>query len=79
SKPWQADLNDPNRNHPDFKSSYRFPDILRIPSAIIDQLPYLHEPPPPEAYLQHCLAKAGADARAALRCIFRLQRRRTNK
>jgi hypothetical protein len=76
SRPWQADLNNPNRNRPDFKFSYQFPDVLRIPSAIVDQLPYLPEPPTPEAYLQHCAVEAGTDAQAALRCVFRLRRGR---
>jgi hypothetical protein len=76
SRPYQADFKDPNFGRPDFEFSYRCPDHLRIPSAIIDQLPFLHEPPTSGAILQQCAAEAGVAAEAALRRIFGLPRRR---
>jgi hypothetical protein len=79
TRPYQADFKNPNFGRPDFEFSYRYPDHLRIPSAILDQLPYLHEPPPPDALLQQCAREAGAAAEAALRQIFRLQRRRGHR
>jgi len=79
SRPYQADFKNPNFGRPDFKCSYRHPDHLRIPRAIVDQLPFLHEPPPADAILQACAAKAGAAAAAALHRIFCLQRRRRGR
>jgi hypothetical protein len=75
-RPRQADFKNPNFGRPDFVSSYRYPAHLRFPFAIIDQLPFLHEPLPPEAILQQCAAQAGVAAEAALRRIFCLERRR---
>jgi hypothetical protein len=79
SRPYQADFNNPNFGRPEFAFSYRRPDHLRILSAIIDQLPFLHEPPAPHAILQQCAAEAGVAAEAALRRIFCLQRRRRGR
>lgn len=52
--------------------SFRYPAHLRIPSAIIDHLPFVHAPPAAEDIVQGCAAEAAA----ALRQAFRLQRRR---
>jgi len=76
SKPWQTDLNNPNLGDPDFKFSYRPPEHLRIPGAILDQLPYLPAPSPPQEIVAFAAAEAGAEAAAALRPIFGLERRR---
>jgi hypothetical protein len=78
-RPYEADFKNPNFGQPDFQFSYRFPDHLRIPSAILNQLPFLHQPPSPETIAQHCMAEAGAKAAAALRRIFRSERRRRNR
>ena len=80
-RPYQADFENPNRNRLDFKFSYQFPEQLRIPSAILKQLPCLAEPSPPQEIVAFCAAEAGAEAAAALRPIFGLdrRRRRTNK
>jgi hypothetical protein len=75
-RPYEADFKSPNFGQPDFKFSFRYPAHLRIPSAILDQLPFVHAPASPEEILQDCAAEAGADAAAALRLAFRLQRRR---
>jgi hypothetical protein len=72
-RPFEADLNNPNLGRPDFQFNYRRPEALRKPSAILDQLPFLPEPPTPEAILQDCTA--GAPAQTPLRRIFRLHRR----
>ena len=77
SRPYEADFKNPNFGQPDFQSSFRFPDHLRTPSAILDHLPFERTPPPAEAILQGCAAEAGADAADALRLVFRLARRRT--
>jgi hypothetical protein len=73
-RPFEADLNNPNLGRPDFQFSYRRPEASRKPSAILDQLPFLPEPPTPEAILQDCTA-TGAPAQTPLRRIFRLHRR----
>jgi hypothetical protein len=78
-KPLQADLNNPNLGQPGFRFSYRLPDELRVPTAILDQLPYLIEPPTPEAILQDCAAEADAKAEAALRRAFPNARRRKKR
>jgi hypothetical protein len=78
-RPREADFTNPNFGRPDFKSSYRYPDHLLTPWAIIDQLPFLHEPPAPYAILQQCAAEAGVGAEAALRRIFCLERRRRGR
>ena len=80
-RPYEADFNNPNRNRLDFQFSYQCPEHLRIPKAIIDQLPYLVEPSPPREIVESCAAEAGGEAAAALRPIFGLERRlrRTNK
>lgn len=75
-RPYEADFKNPNFGQPDFQFSFRFPDRLRTPSAILAHLPYELVPPPPENILQGCAAEAGADAAAALRLVFRLDRRR---
>jgi hypothetical protein len=76
SRPYAADFKNPDFGRPDFKFSFRYPGHLRIPSAILDQLPFLHQPPSPETIVQDCMAEAGAKAAAALRQVFHLQRRR---
>ena len=76
-RPYEADRKSPNFGQPDFQFSFRFPDRLRIPSAILDHLPFERAPPPAEDILQDCAAEAGADAAKALRLVFRLARRRT--
>ena len=43
-----VDLENPNRSCPDFCLGYGPPAELRIPNAILDQLPSLHEPSPPQ-------------------------------
>jgi hypothetical protein len=75
-RPRLIDFENPNFGQPDFVSSYRFPEHLRIPSAILDALAYWHEPPAPEQILEECAAEAGAKAATALRWAFRLERRR---
>ena len=80
SRPYEADFKNPNFGRPDFEFSYCDPDHLRVPSAILDRLPFLREPPPADAILQRCAAQAGvAAAEAALRRIFCLQRRRRGR
>jgi hypothetical protein len=79
SRPYQADFNNPNFVRPDFEFSYHRPDHLAISSAIIDQLPFLHDPPAPDVILQQCAAEAGIAAEAALRQIFCLVRRRRGR
>ncbi len=76
-RPYEADFKSPNFGQPNFQFSFRFPDHLCIPSAILDHLPFERAPPPPEDILQDCAAEAGADAALALRLVFRLARRRT--
>ncbi len=78
-RPYEADFRSPNFGQPDFKFSFRFPDRLRIPSAILGHLPFERAPPPPEDILQGCAAEAGAGAAAALRLAFRLERRRRTR
>jgi hypothetical protein len=78
-RPYEADYKNPNFGQPDFKFSFRFPHHLRIPSAILDHLPFEPAPPTPEHILQDCAAEAGADAAFALRLVFRLARRRTSR
>jgi hypothetical protein len=78
-RPYEADFKNPNFGQPDFEFSFRYPDHLRIPSAILEHLPFVRELPPPEAILQECAAEAGADAEAALRPAFRLRRRRRKR
>jgi hypothetical protein len=73
-RPRQADFKDPNFGQPDFVFSFRFPEELRVPAAILDHLPFVHQPPPPEAIIEECAGQAGAKAAAALRGILRLQR-----
>jgi hypothetical protein len=75
-RPSLPDLTHPNRNSPDFKRSYQSPEHLRVPTAILDQLPYLVEPWSLQAIVDHCGAEAGAKAAAALRAVFGLERRR---
>jgi hypothetical protein len=75
-RPYLVDFNNPNFGRPDYVSSYRFPEHLRIPSAILDHLAFWLEPPAPEQILEECAAEAGAKAAAALRRAFRLERRR---
>jgi hypothetical protein len=75
-RPRLADFRNPNFGQPDFVSSYRFPQHLRIPSAILNHLAFWPQPPAPEEILQQCAAEAGARAAAALRRAFRLERRR---
>jgi hypothetical protein len=79
SRPYEADFKNPNFGRPDFQFSFRYPGHLRIPSAILEHLPYLHQPPAPETIVQECMAEAGAKAAAALRQVFRLQRRRRRR
>jgi hypothetical protein len=76
SRPYAADFNNPNFGQPDFEFSFSYPAHLCLPSAIVDQLPYLRDPAPAEDIMQDCAAAAGAEAAAALRLVFRLQRRR---
>ena len=76
-RPYQADYRNPNFGQPDFQFSFRFPDRLLIPSAMLDHLPFERAPPPPEDILHGCAAEAGADAAHALRLVFRLARRRS--
>jgi hypothetical protein len=78
-RPYEADYKNPNFGQPEFQFSFRFPDHLRIPAAILDHLPFERAPPTPEAILQDCAAEAGADAALALRLVFRLARRRTTR
>jgi len=75
-RPYEADFKNPNFGRPDFRCSFSFPDHLLVPSAIVTHLPFLCEPAAAEAMVQACAAEAGAKAAAALRRIFRLQRRR---
>jgi hypothetical protein len=75
-RPYEADFKNPNFGQPDFVFSYRSPEHLRIPSAILDHLAFCHPPPAPEEILEQCAAQAGAKAAAALRRAFRLQRSR---
>src|ERR1700733_8722421 len=75
-RPYQADFKNPNFGQPDFAFSFRLPEHLRVPSAILDQLAYRPKPPAPEEILEECAVKAGAKAAAALRSAFRLERRR---
>jgi hypothetical protein len=79
SRPYAADFNNPNFGQPDFEFSFCYPTHLRLPSAIINQLPYRRGAPPVEDILQDCAAEAGAAAAAALRLVFRLQRRRSGR
>ena len=75
-----ADFAHPDFGQPGFKSSFRYPDHLRVPSAILDQLPFLREPSAPRDLVKFCAEEAGAEAAAALRRIFGLEkRRRPNK
>ena len=76
SRPYAADFNNPNYGQPDFKSSFSYPEHLLLPAAIVMHLPFRREPAAAEAMVQACAAEAGAGAAAALRRIFRLQRRR---
>jgi hypothetical protein len=78
-RPYEADFKNPNFGQPDFAFSFRFPRHLRIPSAILDHLPFERAPPTPEHILQDCAAEAGAEAALALHLVFRLARRRTSR
>jgi hypothetical protein len=75
-RPYLADFKNPNFGQPDYVSSYRFPQHLRIPSAILNHLAFWHQPPAPEQILEECAAEAGLRAAAALRWAFRLERKR---
>jgi|SRR5579883_578990 len=75
-RPYQADFKNPNFGRPDFVCSFRYPDHLHMPRAILDQLPFMVAPATPEEFMQACAAQVSADAAAALRLVFRLQRRR---
>jgi hypothetical protein len=75
-RPRLPDFENPNFGQPDFVSSYRSPEHLRIPFAILDHLAFWRPPPTPEQILDECAAEAGASAAAALRWAFRLERRR---
>ena len=75
-RPYQADYKNPNFGRPDFQFSFRFPEHLRLPSAILDHLPFERAPPSPEDILHGCAAQAGADSVRALRLVFRLARGR---
>jgi hypothetical protein len=79
SRPYEADFNNPDFGRPDFEFSFRYPVHLRLPSAILGQLPYLLGPAAAEDILQDCAAEAGAAAAAALRLVFRLPRRRRSR
>ena len=74
-RPSLPDFKNPNFGKPDYVSSYRFPDHLRIPSAILDHVAFWSEPPAPEQILEQCAQEAGAKAAVALRCAFRLERK----
>jgi hypothetical protein len=74
-RPWLPDFQNPNFGRPDFVSSYRPPEHLRIPSAILNHLAFWHPLPAPEQLLDECAVEAGAKAAAALRWAFRLERR----
>ena len=75
-RPHLVDFNNPNFGQPGFVSSYRSPEHLRIPFAILDHLAFWRPPLTPEKILDQCAAEAGARAAAALRNAFRLERRR---
>ena len=73
-RPHETDFKNPNFGRPDFVSSFRFPEHLRTPWAILSRLPYWPEPPTPEEILEECAVRAGAGAAATLRRAFRLER-----
>jgi len=73
SRPWQADLKNPNLGRPDFRFSYRIPEELDEAYWILDSLPYRSWTP--EAILQDC-APAGPRVQVLLRRIFKIERRR---
>jgi hypothetical protein len=79
ARPYAADFKNPNFGQPDFEFSFRYPAHLRLPAAILGQLPYLHGPAAVEEIMQGCAAEAGAEAAAALRVVFRLPRRRSSR
>jgi len=78
-RPHLADFRNPNFGQPDFVSSYRSPDHLRVPFAILDHLAFWRPPPAPEQILDACAAEAGTRAAAALRWAFRLERGRRGR
>lgn len=78
-RPRLVDFENPNFGQPEFVSSYRSPEHLSIPFAILDHLAYWHPLPAPEQILDECAAAAGARAAAALRRAFRLERRRRGR
>jgi len=76
SRPWQADLNHPNRGQPDFEFSFHYPDRLVFPKQVLKYLQFGPEPLPAEEIVQESAAQDGAEAAAALRLVLRFQRRR---
>jgi len=75
-RPWQADLNHPNRGEPGFVFSFRIPERLVSPNQVLKYLQFGPPPLPAEEIVQESAAQHGAEAAAALRLVLRLQRRR---
>ena len=74
-RPYRADFKNPNFGQPDYVFSYRPPEHLRTARAILRHIAYLLDPPEPQEILEECASEESAEAGAALRCAFRLERR----